>query len=270
MHQSWTNFTTALNDLKELKISSTKKIPNWVALRRNLTDLFGVQMAPLQATPYDGGKSRDPDKGFEGEAMIKAKLIKAGTGRNIELGQKSVMAYVDGNMVKPHDNFSGERDEDSIHELFDRLEEIHRAPVEQVSYKIKVDAVFKCLKGRARQDVIGFKGAATRREYLELWRGLFRQYGVTANDVARQLRLVNGAAPKSMDLRDMMAYMNVERVEQRISYPSNDWDSQKIRSQALYGTPSKHAFQITWPNTAEGKSDGSTRIMAATLLHGTA
>jgi hypothetical protein len=209
MAESWVNFTHALDNLNALKIKSAEQIPDWVALRRKLTNLFGVDLTPANSTLSYGEDSEDPDKGFECDLTIREKLIKAGSGRNIELGQKSVMAYVDGNMVEPHDKFSGERDEDSIHELFDRLEVIHLAPVEQVSYKIKVDAVFKCLEGRARQDVIGFKGASTRREYLELWRGLFRQYGVTANDVARQLRLINGAAPKSSDLRDMMSYMNV-------------------------------------------------------------
>jgi hypothetical protein len=207
---SWTHFDQKIKDMRAMKLES-ENIDDWVAHRQEITELFGVEM-PFE----DGGwfedesyEEQDPDAGFECDETIRYKLITAGSGDRIELGQKSVMAYVDGNMVKPHDKFSGERDEDSIHELFDRLEEIHLAPVQQVSYKMKIESVFKCLEGRARQDVIGFKGAATRLEYLELWRGLFRQYGVTAHDVARQLRLVNEAAPKSTDMRDMMAYMNV-------------------------------------------------------------
>jgi hypothetical protein len=210
MAMSWVNFNDPFHDLQQLKINNVNKIPDWVArLQKNITELFGVDLSPSVDNPYEVKERSDPDAGFVCDAIIRAKLVTAGSGRNIELGQKSVMAYVDGNMVKPHDKFSGERDEDSIHELFDRLEEIHLAPVTQVSYKMKVDAVFKCLEGRARQDVIGFKGASTRLEYLELWRGLFRQYGVTANEVARHLRTVNGAAPKSTDMKDMMSYMNV-------------------------------------------------------------
>jgi hypothetical protein len=62
---------------------------------------------------------QDPDAGFKCDETIWYKLITAGSGANIELGQKSVMAYVDRNMVKPHDKFSSERDKDSIHELCD-------------------------------------------------------------------------------------------------------------------------------------------------------
>jgi hypothetical protein len=119
MAESWVNFTHALNHLNGLKIKSAEQIPDWVALRRKLTNLFGVDLSPSNATLSYGEESEDPDQGFECDLTIRTKLIKAGSGRNIELGQKSVMAYVDGNMVKPHDKFSGERDVNSIHELFD-------------------------------------------------------------------------------------------------------------------------------------------------------
>jgi hypothetical protein len=118
------------------------------------------------------------------------------------------MSYIIDNMVKPHDKFTADKDEDSIRELFDRLEEIHLAPEVQASYKVKIEAVFKCLDGSAKQSVMGWKGAATRSEYLELWRDLFKRFGNKANDVARHIRRINAAAPKSTDPKEVMTYMN--------------------------------------------------------------
>jgi hypothetical protein len=118
------------------------------------------------------------------------------------------MVYIVENMVKPHDRFTADKEEDSVRELFDRLEEVHLAPVAQASYKVKVEAVFKCLDGSAKESVVGFKGAATRAEYLELWKDLFRQFGNKAHDVARQFRSITGASPKSTDPADIMKYMN--------------------------------------------------------------
>jgi hypothetical protein len=44
MAMSWVNFNDAFHDLQQLKITTVNKLPDWVALRWNITDLFGVDL----------------------------------------------------------------------------------------------------------------------------------------------------------------------------------------------------------------------------------
>jgi hypothetical protein len=209
--QSWNTFSDYVDELRAHNVAQGTE-DGWYEIRASLRELFGVDIsAPdAQGARLAGGADQivDPDAGFVCDEPLRGRLVAAGSGQNIELGNKSIMVYIVENMVKPHDRFTADKEEDSVRELFDRLEEVHLAPVAQASYKVKVEAVFKCLDGSAKESVVGFKGAATRAEYLELWKDLFRQFGNKAHDVARQFRSITGASPKSTDPADIMKYMN--------------------------------------------------------------
>jgi hypothetical protein len=208
---SWTAFTAAVDDLQAVQVANNT-VGNWVGVRETITALFGVDLAPLEVPQLVGAPvnvQQDPDADFICHEPVRARLVAAGTGRDIALGQKSIMVFIVENYVKPHDAFTGDRDEDSIKELFDRLEEVHLAPVTQASYKIKIEAVFKCLSGGARDSVIGYKGAATRSEYLDLWKSLLNQFGNKAHEVSRQMRMINSASPKSSEGKEVMKFMNI-------------------------------------------------------------
>ncbi len=112
-------------------------------------------------------------------------------------------------MITPFQPFTGEKDDESLKELFSCLDLVHRAPVDQMSYKMKIEAVFRCLDGKAKNAVIGYFGGETRQRYLDLWAQLFQIFCKKGHDVARQIRLINEAAPKSTDASDIMDYMNV-------------------------------------------------------------
>jgi hypothetical protein len=50
-----------------------------------------------------------------------------------------------------------------------RFDEAHKAPALQISYQKKVEAMFQCLDGVAKQSAIGFEGACSQLHYLHLW-----------------------------------------------------------------------------------------------------
>ncbi len=210
----WQDFTEAVDGLAAVTLMADS-VQEWIDVRERINMLFTVDLAPPEESEVglqagQGVSVPDPDASFVCEEPLRSQLLAAGTMTNeISLGQKTIMVYIQENMVTPFKAFTGERDDESLKELLSRLDLVHRAPVSQVPYKMKVEALFRCLDGKAKQSVVGYFGAETRLSYLKLWDRLFKLYCNRGRDLARQINLINGAAPKSTSSADMIDYMNV-------------------------------------------------------------
>jgi hypothetical protein len=122
---SWTAFAAAVDALQAVQVANNT-VGNWVEARELITALFCVDLAPLEAPQQGGapdgdgdqnGGQRDPDAAFVCHEPVRARIVAAGTGHDVALGQKSIMVFIVENYVKPHEAFTRDKDEDSIKEL---------------------------------------------------------------------------------------------------------------------------------------------------------
>ncbi len=216
---AWAAFQTTVDNLAAIQLNEDTTA-DWRTERETINFLFNVDLAPHEDEDDDeneelrlqGGAdiAADPDAAFDCEENLRAKLITAGTmNQDINLGQSTLMVYIHENIVKPFKPFTGEGDDESLLALFRRFDEIHRAPITQISYQRKIEAVFMCLDGKAKSTVIGFANMDSRIQYLKLWQQLFDHFGNKSRDISKQLRLIAGAAPKSKEPEETMTYLNV-------------------------------------------------------------
>jgi hypothetical protein len=150
-----------------------------------------------------------PEPGFTCEEPLLSQLLTAGAlPRNIALGNKTATVYIYENLVQPYAKFDGVTTTHSLVTMFARFDEVHKAPASQITYQKKVEAVFQCLDGLAKQSVIGFEGARTRLHYLQLWHLLFKLYGNRAQSISTQVRAIGEASMRSSDPLDRLQYMH--------------------------------------------------------------
>jgi hypothetical protein len=202
---AWLDFSDTVTAISQLPFPDVM-LKQWAGVRGNIVTLFGVNLSPL----VTDDPPPDPDANFVCPEPFRSQILTAGSmTRPITLGNKTVTVYIQENMITPFQPFTGEKEDESLKELFSRLDLVHRAPVDQISYKMKIEAVFPCLDGKAKNAVIGYFGGKTQPRYPDLWAQLFQIFCNKGHDVARQIRLINEAAPKSTDASDIMGYMNV-------------------------------------------------------------
>jgi hypothetical protein len=159
--------------------------------------------------PNDTSAPVVPEPGFTCEEPLLSQLLTAGAfPRNIALGNKTATVYIYENLVQPYAKFDGGTTGQSLVTMFSRFDEVHKAPASQISYQKKVEAVFQCLDGLAKQSVIGFEGARSRLHYLQLWHLLFKLYGNRAQSISAQVRAIGEASMRSSDPIDRLQYMH--------------------------------------------------------------
>jgi hypothetical protein len=143
---------------------------------------------PPGSDPNDTSAPVVPETGFTCEEPLLSQLLTAGAfPRNIALGNKTATVYIYENLVQPYEKFDGVKTTYSLVTMFSRFDEVHKAPSSQISYQKKVEAVFQCLDGVAKQSVLGFEGARTRLHYLQPWHLLFKLFGNRAQSISAQV-----------------------------------------------------------------------------------
>jgi hypothetical protein len=171
---AWLDFSDAVTTISQLPFPDVT-LEQWANVRGNIVTLFGVNLSPL-ITDHDN-PSPDPDANFVCPEPFRSQILTAGSmTRPITRGNKTVMVYIQENMITPFQPFTGEKEDESLKELISRLDLVHRAPVDQIPYKMKIEAVFRCLDGKAKNAVIGYFGGETRQRYLDLWAQLFKLF----------------------------------------------------------------------------------------------
>ncbi len=168
-----------------------------------------IEELPPKKKKTEGKMNEDAefDKDRKLSNATRKKILAAGTGDKVEI-KKSFPAYLEANFnTKATKKFTGEDPKVGLLEIWLYLQKIHLAPVENVSYGDKIEAVLFCLEGKAEKRVISMKHKTRRIDYLNLWRLLFIIFGDSAAEIARQEANLQNATAKSNDIVDVGDYI---------------------------------------------------------------
>jgi hypothetical protein len=96
---SWLDFSDAVTAISQLPFPDVT-LEQWVALRENIVSLFGINLSPLLVDPDE--TPSDPDANFVCPEPFRSQILTAGSlSRPITLGNKTVMVYIQENMITP-------------------------------------------------------------------------------------------------------------------------------------------------------------------------
>jgi hypothetical protein len=128
---------------------------------------------------------------------------------NMELGGKTLPAYINESIVQQVQKVSGTFDSKriSIPDLWCRLQEVHLAPNSQLPHFAKIQALFMCLEGEAYDAVSGYRSSSDRLSYLECWKTLFELFGNQESEISRNLEAIATASVQNTSWTETVKFL---------------------------------------------------------------
>jgi hypothetical protein len=141
---------------------------------------------------------------------LRSQLLTEGISTiNMELGGKSLTAYISENIVQQVHKVSGnfESKRISVPDLWGRFQDVHMAPSSQLPHFSKIQALFMCLEDEAYDAVSGYRSSSNRLSYLECWKILFELFGNQETEISKNLEAIGTASVLNTSWRETVKFL---------------------------------------------------------------